>query len=554
MKKRLIGVLVLVTLLISTMASTAVASFAAGNRVSVTLPNFKVIINGQVVNNDYSKYPLIVYKDITYFPMTFSDCRFLGLESTWTGDKTGLLVDATGVTAAYNPYLSSAKNIKNYTAEIANFPIKVNGKVVDNSKEEYPLLSFRDITYFPMTWKYSVDEFGWDYEFDGKNGLVITSKNAKLDQIQIPKNRLVEQYGDFEGKNSIAVMAKNGYAYYVDNKGTVMQAPLSDISKAKKIFQLEIWSYGDGKQYDRHEFYEENGKAMLFFHSGGAVMGSDHRYLLKEDGTVQKIQSSYYETTLIKDRLYMYWIGPTPGPGNLRVQDIDYSEDSNRSLGSADYWYYFLSDVEGLPKLELIGNELYVRAAKVAQNQEGDGSYSLEDPAVYRVNIFTNEVTRVSQSKERVVNAQIAGESLYYLCSKGEGEQRIYSVYKHSLQDGTEALIGNVEGEDSWQLKFAVVGDHVYYLSREALYRIGDSESLNPQAEAISMNVTGDEKEYLACTFRETPNSKYRVMVFDESGEVVFKTADCGSNVVVEGSTLHFYNITTETLCKTTIK
>jgi len=42
-------------------------------------------------------------------------------------------------------------------------------------------------------------------------------------------------------------------------------------------------------------------------------------------------------------------------------------------------------------------------------------------------------------------------------------------------------------------------------------------------------------------------------MVFDKSGNVVFKTSDSGSNVVVEGNTLHFYNITTETLCRTKI-
>lgn len=554
MKKRLISVLVLVTMLISTMVSMAITSFAAGSSINITLPNFKVTINGQVVNNSYSKYPLIVYKDITYFPMTFSDCRFLGIESTWKGDKTGLLVDATGVTVGYNPYLSSAKNGKNYTARTVNFPIKVNGKAIDNSKEEYPLLSFRDITYFPMTWKYSVDEFGWEYKFDDKNGLIIKSKNAKLDQIQIAKKRLVEQYGDFEGKNSIAVMAKKGSVYYVDNKGAVMQAPLSDISKAKKIFQLGIWSYGDGKLYDQHNFYEENGKAMLFFHSGGATMGSDHRYLLKEDGTVQNIQSSYYETTLIKDRLYMYWIGPTPGPGNLRVQDSNGPEDSNRSLGPAGYWYYSFSDVGGLAKLELVGNELYVRGAKVLQYPEGNSSYSLENPAVYKVNTSTNEVTRVSQSKEKVVNTQIVGEYLYYLCSKGEGEQCTYSVYKHSLKDGTEVLIGNFKGEDSWQSQFAVVGDNVYYLNKAELYRMGSNESLNPKAEVISMSITGDKKEYLACTFKETPNSKYRVMVFDKSGKVVLKTSDCGNNVVVEGNTLYFYNITTETLCKTTIK
>lgn len=552
MKKTFIIVVAISILLISTIMSTAITSFAASDSVNITLPNLKVTINGQVVNNDYCKYPLIVYKDITYFPMTFNDCRFLGIESTWTGDKTGLLVGSTSVTAAYNPYLSSAKNRRNYTAKIVNFPVKVNGKAIDISKEEYPLLSFRDITYFPMTWKYTVDEFGWDYKFNYKNGLVITSKNAKLDQIQIPKTRVIEAYGDFEGKISTAVIAKKGYVYYVNNKGAVMQAPLSDISKANQIFQLEKWSYGDGKLYDSHDFYEENGKAMLFFHSGGAVMGSDHRYILKEDGTAQNIQNSYYETTSIKDKLYMYYVGPTPGPGNLRVQDSNGTENSD-SLGAADYWYYSFCDVDGLPKLELIGNELYVRASKVVEYREDDSRYTLENPAVYKVDTSTNEVARVSQSKDKVINAQIEGDFLYYLASSGEGKECIYSVYKHSLKDGAETLIGSFKSAESWQYKFAVVGDHVYYLSKETLYRIGSNESLNPEAEAISMSITGDNKEYLVCTFRETPKSKYRVMIFDKSGKVVFKTSDSGSNAVVEGNILYFYNITTENLCKTTI-
>ncbi len=67
------------------------------------------------------------------------------------------------------------------------------------------------------------------------------------------------------------------------------------------------------------------------------------------------------------------------------------------------------------------------------------------------------------------------------------------------------------------------------------------------------MNITGDKQEYLACTFIETPDSKYRIMVFDKSGKVVFKTSDVGANIIVEGNTLYFYNITTGTLCKTTI-
>ncbi|MDF2653760.1 MAG: hypothetical protein K0R19_234 [Bacillota bacterium] len=553
MNRRTTRVLVLAVLFLGAMVSMAIPSFGADKSVTITLPNSKVTINGQVVNNNYSKYPLIVYKDITYFPMTFSDCRFLGIESTWTGEKTGLLVDSTGVTAAYNPYLSSSQNKKNYSAKIVSFPVKVNGKVVDNSKEEYPLLSFRDITYFPMTWKYSVDAFGWDYKFDGKTGLVIQSKNVKVDQFQIPKTRLVEAYGEYEGKKSTTVMAKNGFVYYVTNKGAVMQAPLSDISKAKAIFQLGIWSYGDGKQFDSHEFYEEGGNAMLFFHSGGATMGSDHRYILKENGTVQKIQESYHETTLINNKLYMYYNGPMPGPGNLSVEELNAS-GTRSSLGSADYWFYSFCTTKGLPNLQMIGNELYVRASNVTGSQEGGGGYITDDPAVYKVDVSTNAVSRVSQSKDKVIAAQIVGDNLYYMSASGEGSDCTYSIYKHSLIDGAESFVGSFKSELTWDQSFAVIGENIYYLSNGALYRMGSNESLNPLAEAITMSVTGDHQEYLACTFKETQQSKYRIMVFDQSGEAVFKTSDCGSNIVVEGKTLYFYNITTETLCKAVIR
>ena len=53
----------------------------AANTVQVTLPGFTVTLNGQSTGNDYSKYPLIVYKDITYFSMNFYDFRLMGLQT-----------------------------------------------------------------------------------------------------------------------------------------------------------------------------------------------------------------------------------------------------------------------------------------------------------------------------------------------------------------------------------------------------------------------------------------------------------------------------------------
>ena len=553
--KKIISILVSATLCACCLLITAPAA-AASDSINVTLPNFKVTMNGEVVNNDYSKYPLIVYKDITYFPMTYSDCRFLGIESTWTGNSTGLLIDSTGVTAAYNPYLSKERNRRNYTASIPSFPVSVNGKAIDNGREEYPIISFRDITYFPMTWKYCVDQFAWDYTFDAGSGLSIKSANAKLDQISIPKNRLLEGFGYYYEKKSTAVMAKNGYCYYVDDKGAVMQAPLSDMSKAKKVFQLEIWSYGDGKTFDMHSFYEENGKAYLFFHSGGATMGSDHRYVLHEDGTAQRIQGSYYDTALIGDKLYMWWNGHAPNPGNLSVQeanDIDAGE-TFKALGPADYWYYSLTDINGLPIFTLIGDELYVRAAKVLKDYDDSGGERvLDDIGIYTVNTTTGALTKVSQAKGNVLNAQMVGEYIYFVSSAMDGSQSDYRVYKSSLKDASETFLGDYTGNEIWRPQFAVVGEQVYYVNDETLYRLAGNENLNPKAKVVSISITGDNGEFLACTFKETQDSKYRVMVFDKSGNAVFKTSDSGSNAVVESNTLYFYNITTETLCKTVL-
>lgn len=145
----------------------------AANTVQVTLPGFTVTLNGQSTGNEYSKYPLIVYKDITYFPMTYYDCRLLGLKTNWTAE-TGLVIDKNeDYFYEYLREVNNSKNARKQTVKIADEKITVNGKVIDNSKEEYPLLMFRDITYFPLTWRFAVNEFGWDYHFDQKNGLVI---------------------------------------------------------------------------------------------------------------------------------------------------------------------------------------------------------------------------------------------------------------------------------------------------------------------------------------------------------------------------------------------
>lgn len=113
--------------------------------------------------------------------MTYYDCRLLGLKTDWTND-TGLIIEKNeDYFYEYIREVNDNKNANKQIAKIAADKITVNGKVIDNNTEEYPLLVFRDVTYFPLTWRFAVNEFGWNYTFDQKNGLVIQNDNVKLE-------------------------------------------------------------------------------------------------------------------------------------------------------------------------------------------------------------------------------------------------------------------------------------------------------------------------------------------------------------------------------------
>lgn len=141
------------------------AAPAAAADVTVTLPAFSVTLNGVTMEQSKSQYPMLVYKDITYVPMTWADTRLLGLESNWT-QQSGLVIqkadtvqDAATAKKNYQPYKVSSANKNSYQATTASGKITVNGKTITNSSEEYPLLLFRDVTYFPLTWRFAVNEF-----------------------------------------------------------------------------------------------------------------------------------------------------------------------------------------------------------------------------------------------------------------------------------------------------------------------------------------------------------------------------------------------------------
>ena len=192
----------ILTLFLTGFLLTSSSAAFAGEPVKVTLPTFPVTLNEQTLSNDYSQYPFLVYKDITYVPMTYYDCRLLGLKTDWSF-QNGLAISQNSESFhEYERPLNSQKNRTTLTAQIADGKIKVNGKTIQNSKEKYPLLFFRDVTYFPLTWRFAVDEFGWNYHFSHENGLVISSTPSKA---TMPKiwNKSTESFGGMMGSGDL---------------------------------------------------------------------------------------------------------------------------------------------------------------------------------------------------------------------------------------------------------------------------------------------------------------------------------------------------------------
>ena len=137
----------------------------------------KVTLNGQVIDNKNAKYPLLTYSNITYFPMTYHLSRFMGVETDWNNAAKSLNITAGGAQSAYVAETGKAQR-GSVAVTPASYKISVNGAQINNKEEKYPIFNYNGITYFPLTWAYAVNSFGWSYQWDAVNGLRIDTSSA----------------------------------------------------------------------------------------------------------------------------------------------------------------------------------------------------------------------------------------------------------------------------------------------------------------------------------------------------------------------------------------
>ncbi len=487
-----------IVLILSVLSS--VNAFGAAS-VNVTLPEFDVRINGIEIDNKNKEYPLIVYKNITYFPMTYHDSRFLGLETKWD-NISGLKINRNSEIGTYvDTYSTVNKEI--YTASIPNFKVEVNGKVIDNSKEQYPLLLFRNVTYFPLTWRFAVDEFEWNYNFSNSDGLEISNtytRKVKIKEVKLP---VVERDSFYDS----AFTVSGNYFYYEGEKGIIYQSPISNPSQKKAVYELPLWTYGDGETYVMANLTTVDEKVRLSYHQGGASMGTDYEIIINEDGTNEIFDQGYSHKIDMGYAAVRVDQWAPPFPNNLAIKLS--GEEEYRPIGDPKYYYgTFKSGSGGISPNEylvLTGDTIYIMAYEFENSNSTSG--------IYKVNINTGETVRLCEesAKKFIYNYDI----IYFMDIDGYLYQ-----YNTRVAGSVSERLTDFKVSD-----FTVLNNIVYYTTEESkgleLFKLGEKDSVNPggQVKRIINN-----HGYLCFIFDKNSVSNYKMMVFDEDGNNVFKT------------------------------
>ena len=132
------------------------SAFAQEPSYSGALPAHMVTINGQVLDSTYMNYPLLVYKDITYLPLTDVVKKQFGLEQSFyqepyvaNGEPVWFVGLADREEAVWEFDTHRLTNQHRYDVQVLEGMVALNTifsrDFYDNQLASYPLLQYRDI-------------------------------------------------------------------------------------------------------------------------------------------------------------------------------------------------------------------------------------------------------------------------------------------------------------------------------------------------------------------------------------------------------------------------
>ncbi|WP_256223497.1 DUF5050 domain-containing protein [Paenibacillus sp. 1_12] len=476
-----------------------------------------VKLNGNKVDNAYREYPLFVYKDITYFPMTWYDSRLLGLEAEWT-PKGGLNIVKGKVTSSYAPYITNHKNSTSYKATIPSFEITVNGAKVDNSKQEYPLLSLNEIIYFPLTWKFAHDAFGWEYVWDDAEGFAINSNNPHMQTVNLPAAA---------GDNGVALF--NGYYYFTEPDGGMNQiyrVPENNTSSKEQVFAYVMDS---SRGYHTNlKFSIRDHELWFSYHEGGGIMGSDKYGKVNDKGKAELEHQGYLDFKNTPNGALLINQSVPPRGNNLKSVPTGQEVQNGKNVGNPDLIYGWHITNNGSStgygtdrSTTIVGDDIYVLASSFPDTT-GDIN------KIYKINLKTNKTEKILNAE--VSHFKMVNNKLYYV--KDE-DHLLYS----SNMDGTNEQQRSVNPAANW---YDEVAGNVYYTVANTngqfnLYKAESSteDKLVLQEPVESVQLMNDQ---IICKL--AAGEDYGIKIFDKSGNIQLSITDQAADIFVNDDVL----------------
>jgi hypothetical protein len=423
--------------------------------------------------------------------MTWYDSRLLGLEANWAPDD-GLTIKQRQVTSTYVPYKSERRNSASYAAEVLASAVMVNGKAIDNTKEEYPLLSFRDVTYFPLTWRLAHDEFKWGYQWSDTDGLSITSENPQVQTVQLPA---------YSGENDVALF--KGYYYFVettDMTNHVYRAPVQQPSDKEEIYSYNFYSSDWNRKVVT--FQIRNNTLWFTYHLGGGLTGTNLFVKIGDDGKAALLHRGYID---FLDTPYGTLILNLPG-GYMYLSQPDQDEASNKIVGGDNpnvmMYAQFRSSVP-TTAASVVGDDVFVLCIEDPNNQN----------SLCKINLETNKSDTIVNSG--ISSFRIINNKLYYV--KDE-DNALYS----SALDGT----GEIKLSDHAVSWFDGIDGNVFYtfqkeINRFELYQ-ADPDGEDPLVWATPVTGVRVSNDRLVCRLGDNDG----VVMLDGSGRLLVEVAD----------------------------
>ena len=437
----------------------------------------KVFIDGKLL--DFADTDPTIENSRTLVPMR-AIFEALGAEVRWD--------DASKTVFSTKGNTNISLKIEDNTGYINNAPVKLDAHArIKNSRTIVPL-------------RFVAESFNANVTWDDEERAVFinmpdnSSANLELEVMEV--NLPVVENNEFHNAFTVA----GDYIYFEGEGGIIYQTSVYDLSASKAVYELPLYTHGDSYVYP--SLGTVQGKAMLYYHQGGANMGTDYRIILNDDGTNETFSIGYMDRKVFDDITVNVSYAVPPLSNNLSIKKGE--EEGYKAVGNPDYIYGWLrmDNTGSIPSTDMykIDDEIYILAS----------IYDADDvTGIYRININTNETVRMCD--ESAQRFRIEENILYFMDLDGY----LYKipVGGNKAEKLTDFTVSN----------FTVLNNVVYYVAEDdkglELFKLGESESVNPGGSVKELVSTND---YIYCIFEN--NSPYKLIVFNKEGTEVFKT------------------------------